>query len=176
MEGDRRFPAGWAVVAPASPFSEAGAQIKGGQKNVEAFRPPRPFRQDRRRIADPLVPRRRPAIARLRLRHLDRPNPRLDRPNRIVPVPDNAPATVRQLESGMSGQKRRELGLNRLLHQTLRAGPENFGQRIVSFIGMTEGDNPILVHGVTLLQEVRAGLAPTPLRRSNHPVITHFPS
>jgi len=90
-------------------------------------------------------------------------------------MPDNALAPVRQLEIGMPGEERRELRLDRLLHQALRAGPENFGQRIVNFIWLTEGDNSILVHGVTLPREVRAGSTPTPLRRSSHTVITHFP-
>ena len=57
-----------------------------------------------------------------------------------------------------------------------RPAPQNFGQRIVNFIWLTERDNSILVHGVTLLREARVGVAPTPLRRSNHTVITHFPA
>src|SRR5262249_1214694 len=119
--------------------------------------PPSPFRKDRRRIANPIIPRRRPAIARLRLRHLDWPNARLDRTSGIVTVPDNPPAPVRQLEIGMPGEERRELRLHRLLDQALRAGPENFSQRIVDFFWLTERDNSILVHGVTLLREARAG-------------------
>ena len=76
----------------------------------------------------------------------------------------------------MPGEEGRKLGLDRLLDQTLRAGPENFGQRIVNFIWLAKGDNSILVPGVTLPREVRAGSTPTPLRRSNHTVITHFPT
>ena len=91
-------------------------------------------------------------------------------------MPDNALAPVRQLEIGMPGQEGRELRLDRLLNQTFRAGAQNFSQRIVNFVWLTESDNSILVHGVTLLREVRAGSTPTPLRRSNHTVITHFPT
>jgi hypothetical protein len=39
-----------------------------------------------------------------------------------------------------------------------------------------QSENSILIHGVTLLREVRDGSTPTPLRRSNHTVITHFPA
>ena len=91
-------------------------------------------------------------------------------------VPDNALTPVRQLEIGMPGEERRELRLDRLLDQPFRAAPQNFGQRIVNLIWLTERDNSILVHGVTLLREARAGVAPTPLRHSNHTVITHFPA
>ena len=93
-----------------------------------------------------------------------------------MPMPDNALAPVRQFEIGMPGEERRELRLDRLPDQPLRAAPQNFGQRIVNFIWLTERDNTILVHGVTLLREARVGVAPTPLRRSNHTVITHFPA
>ena len=92
-----------------------------------------------------------------------------------MPVPDNALAPVRQFEIGMPGEERRELRLDGLMDQPFRAAPQNFGQRIVNFIWLGE-DNSILVHGATLLREARAGVAPTPLRRSNHSVITHFPA
>jgi hypothetical protein len=54
-------------------------------------------------------------------------------------MPDNPLASVRQFEIGMPGEERRELRLDRLLDQTLRAGPENFGQRIVNFIWLRRG-------------------------------------
>jgi hypothetical protein len=43
-------------------------------------------------------------------------------------------------------------------------------------VGMMQSENSILIQGVTLLREVRDGSTPTPLRRSNHTVITHFPA
>ena len=91
-------------------------------------------------------------------------------------MPNHPPATVRQLETGMPGQEGRELGLNRLLDQSLRPGPQNFCQRIVNFVWLMQSENSILIHGVTLLREARDGSTPTPLRRSNHTVITHFPA
>ena len=89
---------------------------------------------------------------------------------------DNALAPVWQLEIGMPGQERCELRFHRLLNQSFRAGSQNFCQGIVNFVWLTQRDNPILIHGVTLLREVRDGSTPTPLRRSNHTVITHFPT
>ena len=52
-------------------------------------------------------------------------------------MPDNALAPVRQFEIGMPGEERRELRLDRLLDQPLRAAPQNFGQRIVNLIWLT---------------------------------------
>ena len=88
-----------------------------------------------------------------------------------MPMPDNALAPVRQFEIGMPGEERRELRLDRLLDQPLRAAPQNFGQRIVNFIWLTERDNSSLVHGVTLLREARAGIRAnpvTPLKSHRH--------
>jgi hypothetical protein len=57
-----------------------------------------------------------------------------------------------------------------------RARTQDFGQRVVDFIFLTEGDNIILGHGVTLLREVPVGCTPTPLRRLHHAVITQIPA
>jgi hypothetical protein len=59
---------------------------------------------------------------------------------------------------------------------TPRRTTQDFGQRIVDFIFLTEEDNIILGHGVTLLLEVRVGWTPTPLRRLPHAVITQIPA
>jgi hypothetical protein len=59
---------------------------------------------------------------------------------------------------------------------TGNARTQDFSQRVVDFVFLTEGDNIILGHGVTLLREVRVGCTPTPLRRLPHVVITHFPA
>ena len=89
-----------------------------------------------------------------------------------MPVPDNALAPVRQLEIGMPGQEGRKLRLDRLLDQTFRPGPQNFSQRIVNFVWLTERENSILIHGVTLLREVRAGLDTNP--RFDRPKRAHL--
>jgi hypothetical protein len=49
-------------------------------------------------------------------------------------MPDNPPATVRQLEIGMPGQEGGELRLNRLLHEPPRPRAQNFCQGIVNFV------------------------------------------
>ena len=91
-------------------------------------------------------------------------------------MPNDALATVRQLEIGVRGQESRELGLHRLLDQPLRARAQDFGERVVDFVFRAEGNNFILGHGVTLLWEVRVGCTPTPLRRLHHAVITQIPA
>lgn len=89
-----------------------------------------------------------------------------------MPVPNNALASVRQFEFRVRSQEGGKLRLYRLLHQTLRARAQNIGERIVDFVFLTKGNNLTLVHGVTLLLEVRVGSTPTPLRRLHHTVIT----
>jgi hypothetical protein len=66
----------------------------------------------------------------------------------------------------MPGQERCELRFHRLLNQSFRAGSQNSCQGIVNFVWLTESDNPILTHGVTLLWEVRDGSTPTLSSRS----------
>jgi hypothetical protein len=86
-------------------------------------------------------------------------------------VPDNALAPVRQLEIPMPGHEGGKLRLDRLLDQTFCPRAKNFSQRIVNFIWLTEGDDSILIHGVTLLREVRAGFDTnpvTPLQSHRH--------
>jgi hypothetical protein len=80
-------------------------------------------------------------------------------------MPNDPLAAVRQLKIGMRAQEGRELGLHRLLDQPPRAKAEDFSERVVDFVFLTQGDNFILGHGVTLLREVRIGWIPTPLRR-----------
>ena len=92
-----------------------------------------------------------------------------------MPVPNDALAAVRQLEIGVRAQEGRKFSLHRLLDQPLRARAQDFGERIVDFVFLTEGNNFILGHGVTLLREVRVGWTPTPLRRLPHAVITQIP-
>ena len=91
-------------------------------------------------------------------------------------MPNDALAAVRQLEIAVRGQEGREFGLHRLLDQPLRARAQDFGERVVDFVFLTEGNNFILGHGVTLLREVRVGCTPTPLRRLPHAVITQIPA
>jgi hypothetical protein len=91
-------------------------------------------------------------------------------------VPNDALAAIRQLEIGVRGQERRKFSFHRLLNQSLRARAQNIGEWIVDFVFLTQGNNFIPSHGVTLLLEVRVGSTPTPLRRLPHAVITQIPA
>ena len=64
---------------------------------------------------------------------------------------NDALATVRKLEIGGRAQESRELRLDRLFNQPFRARAQNFGERVVDFIFLTEGNNFILGHSVALL-------------------------
>ncbi|ATQ67697.1 hypothetical protein CQW49_07190 [Methylosinus trichosporium OB3b] len=88
---------------------------------------------------------------------------------------NDPPPPVRQRELGVCIEKRLEFRFDGLRDEPLRPRSQDFGERIVDFAFLPEGDNSILIHGVTLLLEVRVGCTPTPLRRSPHAVITQFP-
>jgi Flp pilus assembly pilin Flp len=66
-------------------------------------------------------------------------------------MPNDALAAFRQLEIGVRAQEGRELRLHRLLDQPLRARVQDFGERVVDFVFLAEGNNFILGHGITLL-------------------------
>ena len=53
-------------------------------------------------------------------------------------MPNDALAAVRQLEIAVRSQKGREFSLHRLLDQPFRAGTQNFRERVVDFIFLTE--------------------------------------
>ena len=101
--------------------------------------------------ANPLA-RAAPRSRRLGLLHLDRANARLDRANRVMAVTNDALAAVRKNQIGVRLQKRLEFRLNRLGDQPTRSRTQDFGEWIVDFVFLSEGDNTILGHGVTLLR------------------------
>src|SRR5208282_5534267 len=124
---------------------------------------------------------RRATIAGLRLLHFDRADPRLDRANRIMSVANYALAAVRKGQIGVRGKKRIEFDLNRPCNQPTSAGSQNFGERIIDFVFLSERDDAILVHGVTLLLGDSGGLVTnpvTPPSSPRHPVssIAHCPA
>ena len=84
-------------------------------------------------------------------------------------------AAVRKGQIAVQGKKRIEFDLNRPCNQPTSAGSQNFGERIIDFVFLSERDDAILVHGVTLLLGYWAVRSPTPLRRLLHPV-TQFPA
>jgi hypothetical protein len=113
--------------------------------------------------------------------HFDRANPGLDRANRIMSVANDALAAVRKGQIGVRGKKRIEFDLNRPCNQPTSAGSQNFGERIIDFVFLSERDDAILVHGVTLLLGDSGGLVTnpvTPPSSPRHPVshIAHGPT
>ena len=64
---------------------------------------------------------------------------------------DHALAAIRKHEIHGRDQKRLELRLYRLGNQPTRARSQDFGERIIDGPFLTEGNNSILGHGVTLL-------------------------
>jgi hypothetical protein len=134
------------------------------------------LRNDRRGITDALAFTLRAAVAGLGFLHLDRPNPGLDLTNRVMPVANDPLPAIRQDLVRMGGKEGLKLRFDRLRDQPPRSSPQNVGERIVDCLFLTQDDNIILGHGVTLLLEVRGGWTPTPLRRLPHAVITHFPA
>src|SRR5208282_5282798 len=124
---------------------------------------------DRRREANALASLRRATIAGLRLLHFDRADPRLDRANRIMSVANYALAAVRKGQIGVRGKKRIEFDLNRPCNQPTSAGSQNFGERIIDFVFLSERDDAILVHGVTLLLGDSGGLVTNPVTPPSPP-------
>src|SRR5208282_2594148 len=121
---------------------------------------------------------RRATIAGLRLLHFDRADPRLDRANRIMSVANYALAAVRKGQIGVRGKKRIEFDLNRPCNQPTSAGSQNFGERIIDFVFLSERDDAILVHGVTLLLGDSRGLVTNPVTPPSpprHPVSSIAP-
>ena len=150
------------------------AQIKSRQQRIQTLRAPRPFGQDVR--CEPYPPLRRyVAIAGFRPFNLHRPDPRLDRANRIVPMTNHALPPIGEPKLRVISQKRREFRFYRLRDQPTRAGSQDFGERIIDGPFLSKANNSILMHGVTLLREVRVVSAPTPLRRLPH-TVTQFPA
>ena len=154
------------------------AQIENGQKGVEALGAPRPFGQDVRREPYPRA-RRRASITGLRFLHFDRADSGLDRANRIMAVANHPSAAIRKHEFRGRGQKCLELRLDRLGNQPTRTGSQNFGEWIIDCPFLSNGNNSILGHGVTLLLGGSGGLITnpvTPPSSHRHPVSRLAPS
>ena len=59
--------------------------------------------------------------------------------------------------------------LNRPCNQPTSAGSQNFGERIIDFVFLSETDDTILVHGVTLLLGDSGGLVTNPVTPPSSP-------
>jgi len=122
---------------------------------------------------------RSPASGALRSRafgflHFDRANPGLDRANRIMSVANDALAAVRK---GRSEFEARNVSnsTSTPCNQPTSGRFAEFGERIIDIVFLSERDDAILVHGVTLLLGDSGGLVTNPVRRLLHPV-TQFPT
>jgi hypothetical protein len=94
-------------------------------------------------------------------------------------VANYALAAVRKGQIGVRGKKRIEFDLNRPCNQPASAGSQNFGERIIDFVFLSERDDAILVHGVTLLLGNSGGLVTnpvTPPSSPRHPVSSIAPT
>src|SRR3981081_3626706 len=92
---------------------------------------------------------------------------------------NDARGAVRKGQIGVRGEKRIEFDLNRPCNQPTSAGSQNFGERIIDFVFLSETDDSILVHGVTLLLGDSGGLVTnpvTPPSSPRHPVSRIAPS
>src|SRR5208283_2147519 len=69
----------------------------------------------------------------------------------------------------VQGKKRIEFDLNRPCNQPTSAGSQNFGERIIDFVFLSERDDAILVHGVTLLLGDSGGLVTNPVTPPSSP-------
>ena len=95
--------------------------------------------------------------------------PILDRANRIMSVANDTLAAVRKGQIGVRGKKRIEFDLNRPCNQPASAGSQNFGERIIDFVFLSERDDAVLVHGVTLLLADSGGLVTNPVTPPSSP-------
>jgi hypothetical protein len=128
------------------------AQIENRQQRVEAFRPPRPLRQDRRGEADFLIRLHVSAVAHLGTPNLDRPNPGLDGALRSMTVTHDAVAAIRQLQVLPLGDEGIGFSNQHLGQHPPSAFACDFAQGIIDSIRLTERDDGgISRHGVSLL-------------------------
>jgi len=114
-------------------------QVQDRQQRIQAPRPPRPFRQDRRGKADAVLAGGA-AVADLDPADLHRADAALDHALRSMAMPDQALASIRQLEMPHAGEKGFSLDLDGLGQQLTGTGSENIGQGIVNRVGLTQAD------------------------------------
>src|SRR5476649_2102870 len=84
-------------------------------------------------------------------------------------VVNYALAAVRKGQIAVRGKKRIEFEFNRPCNQPTSAGSQNFGERIIDFVFLSERDDAILVHGVTLLLGDSGGLVTNPVTPPSSP-------
>src|SRR3954454_22078085 len=115
-------------------------KVENRQQRIEALRPPRPLRQDRRGEADLLRCAHVAPVAYLGATHLDRPDPGLDCAMRPMAMTHHAVAAIRQLQVLPQGDKGIGFGDQHLSQHSAGALTCDFAQRIVDGLRLTECD------------------------------------
>ena len=113
------------------------AQVEDRKKRIQAPGAARPFRQDGRGKADPILAYGA-AVADLDPADLDGTDAGLDRALGAMAVPDQALASIRQLEIAHLSQEGLGFDLDGLGQELTGAGAQDIRQRIVNRIGLTQ--------------------------------------
>ena len=126
-------------------------EVEDRNQHLEALRPPRIGRQNRRRKAD-AFPAVADTVTHARATHRDRTDAGHDLAFGQMSVAHQPLAAVVGELVGMAVEQGRNLGLDRLRKQRSRAVAQNFGQRIGECPWLGESENITIGHGVSLLR------------------------
>jgi len=148
-------------------------EVEDRDQHLEALRPARVGRQNRRREADALQAFAN-AITHARAAHSDRADAGHDLPLGQMPVTDQPLAAVLGQLVSMTGEQGCSLGLDCLGQQRSRAVAQHRGQRISKSSWLGELENVSFGHGVSLLRW-RSGASNTPRYAALPPyAVTNF--
>ena len=132
-------------------------EVEDRDQHLQALRPARVGRQNRRRKADALATFAA-AVTHARAAHSHRTDAGHDLTLRQMPVAHQPPPAIIGKLVGMAAEQARNLGLNRLRQKRSRAVAQNLGQRIGKSSWLRELENISLSHGVSLLRWRSGGL------------------
>src|SRR5258707_422537 len=125
-------------------------EVEDRDQHLQALRPARVGRQNRRRKADALATFAA-AVTHARAVHSDRTDAGHDLTRGQMPVAHQPPAAIIGELVGMAAEQARNLGLEGLRQKRSRAGAQNLGQRIGKSSWLRELENISVGHGVSLL-------------------------
>src|SRR4029079_17383203 len=152
-------------------------------QRIEALRPSRPLRQDRRGEADLLLCAHLAPVAYLGETDIDKHDPGLDCTMRPMAMTHHAITAIRQLQVLPHGDKGIGFGDPPLSQHSSGAFAGDFRQRILSGLRLTErNDSGISRHGVSLLSggsgrlDNRLDTPPSIKRRHPDSALAHIPT
>src|SRR5262249_16388850 len=125
-------------------------EVEDRDPHLQALRPARVGRQNRRRKADALRTFAA-AVTHARAAHSDRTDAGHDLALRQMPVAHQPPAAIIGELVGMAAEQARNLSLDGLRQKRSRAVAETLGQRIAKSSWLRELENISVGHGVSLL-------------------------